>query len=231
MSLKLGFAGSVAAAAILFSSTHGFAHVGIPGPAFAGTNQILTFTVGHGCEGSDTARIEIQIPPEVTTVRGLPGFFGLADVKTNEAGVVTSVVFTKDLVRPADDQFYELKIRIKVPETPFETLYFPTLQYCRTAEGVDVGPSRWTKTPANPEEVGAEESPHVLVLPPRMPGWNKITAPKNITDLTVFDDAQIVWVGESAYSSNPTTVEQIAAEAGVTPLAAITAGAEIWVKY
>ena len=230
MSLKLGFPAALAGGAVLLAAAGASAHVSIPGPAFAGTNQILTFNVGHGCEGADTLRVEIQIPPEVTAVRGLPSFFGYADVKTNEAGVVTSVVFTKDTVRPADDQFYELKIRIKVPETPFETLYFPTLQYCRKADGTEPAPSRWTITPANMEE-GAEESPHVVVMPPRQPGWNKITAAKDITDLTVFDDAQIVWVGDSAYSSNPATVAQIAAEPGVTPLASIAAGSEIWVKY
>ena len=99
MSLKLGF--PAAAAAAFFSQARArLAHVSIPGPAFAGTSQVLTFNVGHGCEGSDTVRVEVQIPPEVTVVRGLPSFFGYADVKTNEAGVVTSVVFTKDtLVR------------------------------------------------------------------------------------------------------------------------------------
>ena len=230
MSQKLGLASSVAAAAVLFSSTSALAHVGVPGPAFAGSNQILTFTVGHGCAGSDTVKVEIMIPPEVTSVRGLPNFFGYADVKTNEAGVPTSVVFTKNDQRPSDDQFYELKIRVKVPETPFETLYFPTVQYCRTAEGVDTAPSYWTLTPTNTPP-DAEEAPHVTVMPARKPGWNKLVAPKDLADLSVFDDAQIVWVGDSAYSSNETTQAQIAAEPGVTPLTAIAAGAEIWVKY
>ncbi len=230
MSQKLGLASSVAAAAVLFSSASALAHVSIPGPAFAGSNQILTFNVGHGCAGSDTVKVEITLPAEVTSARGLPNFFGYADVKTNEAGVPTSVVFTKEDYRPGDDQFYELKIRIKVPETPFETLYFPTVQYCRTAEGVDTEPSHWTLTPTNmPAE--AEEAPHVTVMPARKLGWNKLVAPKDLTDLSVFDDAQIVWVGDSAYSSNETTQAQIAAEEGVTPLTAITAGAEIWVKY
>src|SRR3954470_17922579 len=116
MSLKLGFPAAVAAAAVLFAGASASAHVSIPGPAFAGTSQVLTFNVGHGCEGLDTVGVEIQIPPEVSVVRGLPSFFGYADVKTNEAGVITSVVFTKDTARPGDDQFYELKIRIKVPE-------------------------------------------------------------------------------------------------------------------
>lgn len=231
MSLKLGFPASIAAAAALFVSASASAHISITGPAIAGSNQILTFNVGHGCEGSDTVRVEVQIPPEVTVVRGLPSFFGYADVKKNEAGVITSVVFTKDSARPADDQFYELKIRIKVPELPFDTLYFPTVQYCRTADGSETAPSLWTLTPANPTAEGAEESPHVLVVPPRMAGWNKLTVAKEITDLKVFNDAQIVWAGESAYSSNAATAALIAAEPGVTPLVSIAAGSEIWVKY
>src|SRR3954466_5453998 len=109
MSRKLGFVASAAAATVLFSSAHVLAHIAIPGPAFSGSNQVLTFNVGHGCANADTVRVEDQFPPEVTVVRGLPSFFGYADVKTNEAGVVTSVVFTKDSNRPLDDQFYELK--------------------------------------------------------------------------------------------------------------------------
>ena len=69
------------------------------------------------------------------------------------------------------------------------------MQYCRAADGSEPAPARWTLTPANPAEAGAEESPHVVVLPARKPGWNKLTVAKELTDLTVFDDAQIVWAG------------------------------------
>jgi hypothetical protein len=68
-------------------------------------------------------------------------------------------------------------------------------------------------------------------MPPRMPGWNKYVAPKAITDLSVFDDAQIVWVDDAAYSANEATAALIADEEGVSKLEKIPAKAEIWVKY
>jgi len=220
----------MAGAAILLTSASAYAHIEIPGPAFSGQNQVLTFNVGHGCEGADTVQVEITIPPEVTSVRGVPSFFGYADVKTNDAGVVTSVVFTKDTVRSVDDQYYQLALRITVPTTPFQTLYFPTVQTCQTTTG-EQKTARWTITPSNPTEDGAEEAPHAVILPVRQPGWTKVTVPSEITDLTIFDDAAIVWAGDSAYSSNATTKAMIMSEPGVTPLTKIDANSEIWIKY
>jgi uncharacterized protein YcnI len=220
---------AAAAALTLLSSASALAHISISETGFAGQTQVLTFNVGHGCTGADTIGVEIQIPKEVTVVRGVPSFFGVADVKTDQAGVVTSVVWSKENARQADDQFYQLQLRIKVPDVAFQTLYFPTVQHCRAADGT-LSDSKWTATPTNMGE-GLEEAPHLSVLPPRKAGWNKYTAPREITDLSIFDDAQIVWVGEAAYSSNEATKALIAGEEGVTALTKIDANAEIWVKY
>jgi hypothetical protein len=54
----------------------------------------------------------------------------------------------------------------------------------------------------------------------------------SVADLGVyFTDAQIVWKGTAAYSLNPTTTELIKATSGASPLDALAAGDEIWVKY
>jgi hypothetical protein len=71
----------------------------------------------------------------------------------------------------------------------------------------------------------------VTILPARSPGWNKWTTPVELTDLAAFADAEIVWVGDAAYSANPTTAELIAAEEGVSVLESIPADSQIWVKY
>jgi hypothetical protein len=91
---------------------------------------------------------------------------------------------------------------------------------------------------ATPEEVAAapmgmepEPAPTLTILPARSPGWNKYEAPAAISDLSIFDDAEIVWVGDAAYSSNAAYQELIETEDGVTALTEIEAGAEIWVKY
>jgi periplasmic copper chaperone A len=222
-----------AAALVAFSPT-ALAHVALSGPGIVGQSQVLTFSVGHGCEGADTVGIEIAIPREVTTVRAAPSVFGAATVRTDETGVVTAVSWTKDDARSADDQFYTLQLRIKVPELPFTTLYFPTTQTCRSADG-DETVVAWDKLPEQIEGAAQGEevspAPALTILPVRHAGWNKFTVPDAIEVLTIFDDAQIVWSGESAYSSNPTTMELIAGDDSVKALTKIKAGAEIWVRY
>ena len=79
--------------------------------------------------------------------------------------------------------------------------------------------------------LGPEPAPLLVILPKRGAGWNKHEAPAAIDDLSIFDDAEIVWVGDAAYSANPTTMALIAGEDGVSVLTEIAAGAEIWVKY
>jgi len=204
------------------------AHVSLSGQGIADSSQVLTFSVGHGCEGADTVKLEIAIPDAVTTVRALPGPFGDAVLTTDDAGLVRSVSWSKAEARAADDQYYQLAIRIKVPNAPFTRLYFPTTQTCRTADGDELV-VEWAALPTSGDE--AEPAPELLVLPPHKPGWNRYTVDVAIDDLTMFDDALIVWAGERAYSSNPETAALIEGTEDVEPLTAIEAGAEIWVKY
>jgi periplasmic copper chaperone A len=212
-----------------------YAHVSISsGPGYAGQNQIVTFSVGHGCEGADTQSIEVSIPKEVTGLRALPSTFGgTLEVKKDDAGAVTSVVWRKPDVRAADDLYYEMRLRFKVPDAPFSSVFFSIRQTCRTSGGeervVDWNGLPGDEPAADGEE--AEPAAELRVLPARKPGWNKFTVKDKLEDLTVFDDAQIVWSGEAAYSSNEETKKQIAAESDVDELTSIEAGATIWVKY
>jgi periplasmic copper chaperone A len=225
---------ALCAAAVLATGSTAFAHVSLAGTGNAGQQQMLTFGVGHGCEGADTVRVEIAIPPEVTAVRALPSTFGEATLQADDAGIVTAVSWSKSEARPLDDQFYQLAIRIKVPETPFATLYFPARQTCRTAEGEEIVVA-WDQLPEQLAEVAEGEetlpAPALTILPQHFPGWNKFTVPSAVDVLSVFDDAQIVWSGDSAYSSNPATQELIKSDKTVDALTKIKAGAEIWVKY
>jgi uncharacterized protein YcnI len=227
--------GALVASGALLLASPALAHVSMSSPAFAKTSQVLTFGVGHGCEGADTKSIEVQIPKEVTSLRVVPSpLFSEGELKTDAAGVVTSVVWSKPNVRAKDDAYYQLQIRISVPDAPFTTLYFPTKQTCRSADGKETVVD-WAALPTGEEPAQGEEgpppAPALVILPARAPGWNKYTVKAKLTDLTIFNDAQIVWAGDAAYSSNPATAELIASEDGVEKLSEIAAGAEIWVKY
>ena len=217
------------------------AHVGVQGPAFAGKSQVLTFSIGHGCAGADTYRLELEIPESVSSVRVLPSACGEAEVTRNADGAVTAVSWSKATVRNSDDSYYQFQLRIGVPNVPFTSVYFPAKQYCRSAEGEE-SVVEWIGTDGHhdhegpeldggaPEEA-AEPAPALFVLPPRLPGCNKYVLTDHVHDMAVFDDALIVWSGNAAYSSNPTTKEQIVAEEDVTVLTEAHPGTEIWVKY
>jgi periplasmic copper chaperone A len=221
-------------AAGLWFSSSALAHVSVASPATAGQNPLLTFGVGHGCEGADTIRIEVTLPTEITTVRGVPSAsWGDPELKADDTGIVRSVVWSKNTSRAKDELYYQLQLRVGVPDAPFTTLYFPAKQTCKDAEGKE-SVVNWDALPdpsAEPSEDGPPPAPALTVLPARKAGWNKFSVKTALTDLTIFDDAQIVWAGEAAYSSNPTTVELIEAEEDVEPLTEIKANTEIWVKY
>src|SRR6187549_1699139 len=120
--LILGLAGFSA----LFVSATARAHVSITsGPAFANVSQEVTFGVGHGCQGADTYRVQIEIPAGVTSVRPETSDFGQVDVETDAAGTIVAVTWTKDEanVLKADTQYYKLLLRLKAPDLPFSTLY------------------------------------------------------------------------------------------------------------
>lgn len=202
------------------------AHVDLVEVGVAGANQVLDFTVGHGCAGADTVAVEIHLPAEITSVRGLPWEFGDAEVVRNASDVPIAVRWTKLASLPRDDGYYVVSLRTRIPDMPFQTLYFPATQTCRAADGTETT-VEWSALPGGE----GEPAPALRILPPRLPGWNRLTVTSAITDLSVFDDAEIVWQGSAAYSGNPAIAEIIATEPGVTVLTEIVPGADVWVRY
>jgi hypothetical protein len=151
----------------------------------------------------------------------------------DDTDAITNVVWSKEEHHDSDDLFYQMSIRTTLPDMPFSTLYFPTSQTCMDADGKTYV-TDWAALPGDPKLADGSEappSPALVILPARVVGWNKFTAPADIEELKIFNDAQIVWVGDAAYSSNPITAELIKGEEDVTELKKISEGDEIWVKY
>ncbi|AKF86901.1 hypothetical protein MFUL124B02_35595 [Myxococcus fulvus 124B02] len=227
----------------LLVGTAAQAHIGTSGagPAIEGTSYEVQFTVGHGCSGADTYRLQIRIPEGVTSVRPLDSQFGKAVVEKDASGNVKSITWTRTSaaeVLAADTHAHRVSLRARMPNTPFAMVYFPTTQTCRDAQGQETT-VEWVGTSGDhqhgTEDAGsepqAEPAPAVFIYPARTPGWNKYTVQEHVHDLSVFKDALIVWSGKSAYSANPVTKELIASEPDTTPLTEIHPGTEIWVKY
>lgn len=203
--------------------------------AYANATVEANFNVGHGCEGLDTYSVKIGIPAGVTGLRVVEnGSFAGISIEKDSADNVKSVTFTKaqSAVRAADDAFYKLVLRFKLPDKAFTTLYFPANQVCKSQDGATTKTTDWIATTASESEDGPEPAPALYILPARKPGWNKYTAAAEIKDLAaVFGDALIVWSGDDAYSANSNTAAQIAAEDGVGKLESVASGSELWVKY
>ncbi|MBM0125554.1 YcnI family copper-binding membrane protein [Pimelobacter simplex] len=148
------------------------AHVTVtPTTTAAGAYAVLTFSVGHGCEGSPTTRLAIQMPesiPEVTPTVN-PGWDvekvseKLAEpVKDDHGNEVTErtgqVVYTART--PLQDGYRDtVELSVQLPDAAGETLAFPVIQTCQKGE------TGWTETAAegqDPEEL-ASPAPVVTV--------------------------------------------------------------------
>ncbi|SEU31337.1 DUF1775 domain-containing protein [Stigmatella erecta] len=214
------------------------AHISVlSGPFIAGNSQELTFNIAHGCSGVDTFRIEIHLPEGVTSVRPLDSVFGKAALSKDANGAVKSVVWTKPAaeVLPGDTHLYRVGLSALLPNKPFTTLYFPTFQSCRAADGTE-STVEWSATRGGHDHGGgtgpsANPAPAVFLLPERAPGWNKYTVDQHVHDMGVFKDAQIVWAGKTAYSPNPLVRSLIEREPDTQMLQEIHPGTEIWIKY
>jgi periplasmic copper chaperone A len=233
--MKRTFAALLALTGVFLAPASALAHISVAsGVGFANTTQQIVFGIGHGCEGADTYSVRIEIPAGVLSVRPLRSDFGTVSVEKNAAGDVIAVVWQKaeqDLLA-SDISYYELAVRLRVPNQPFTTLYFPTHQTCKASDGT-LTATHWVGTPANSGgSEPPEPAPALTVVPARKAGWNKFTVPAAIADLNVFfADAQIVWKGNAAFSANPATLELAKASSGVSELTALQANDEIWVRY
>lgn len=142
------------------------AHVTI-GPAEqpAGAYTVLVVSVPHGCDGSPTTQVKIQIPesiPQVTPSVN-PGWdvsktmvkldtpiSGGHGVQLTER--VGEVVYTAKTPL-ADGLRDALELSLKTPDTPGETLHFPTVQVC------EQGQTAWVQTPPAGQPDAELESP------------------------------------------------------------------------
>ena len=98
----------------------------------AGGELTFALVVPHGCEDdSDTVKLEVQMPDgvEEVTPQFLPGW----DATVDDAG---PVVVTWEGGPLPHDTFAEFGLSVALPDTPGETVLFPTVQTCESGEEV-----------------------------------------------------------------------------------------------
>jgi uncharacterized protein YcnI len=130
------------------------AHVEVdPSSAAAGSYSLLTFSVGHGCDGSATTGITIDVPEAIESVTPTvnPGW----DVTPLTDGQVTYTALTPlaDGLRTT----FELSLQIPADAAVGDTLAFPVLQSC------EVGETDWAEPVVEGEAEPAHPAPAVTV--------------------------------------------------------------------
>jgi len=150
------------------------AHVsGTPSDASAGAFTVLTMSVPHGCDGSPTTKVEIQMPESVLSVTPTRNSFydvestigqldePVTDAHGNEVTERTStVVYTANTPLP-EGQRDTFELSFQVPDAEGETLAFPTVQTCEQGE------TGWVELPEegqDPEEL-EHPAPIFEILP------------------------------------------------------------------
>jgi uncharacterized protein YcnI len=129
--------------------------------------------VPHGCEGSATVRVRVQIPDgvlnvkpqpkagwELTTVRGPLSAPVAGDHGTTVTEGVKEVIWSGGKL---PDAFYdEFVFRGQLPDRPGETLYVPVIQDC------EKGSERWIEIPASGQKIDDLKFPApILRIAPR----------------------------------------------------------------
>jgi periplasmic copper chaperone A len=155
MKLKTTIALGVLASLAL--PTAAFAHVTVdPAEAPADGYAKLDFSVPHGCDGSATTRLRVQIPESVpsATPQVHPGWSldtkeGPKDKVELHGETITEgvsqVIWTAEDAPLPDHYLDVFGMSVKLPANEGETLYFPAIQECEKGE------TRWIQIPAEGE--------------------------------------------------------------------------------
>ena len=156
---------ATAAVALSFAAPASAHVTATPSTTAAGAYTVATFAVGHGCEGSPTTKIEIQVPESVLSVAPTRNPFyevektieqldePVADAHGNEVTErVASIVYTADTPLP-DGQRDTFELSFQIPDAEGEMLTFPTVQTCEEGE------TGWVEVPAAGQDSEELETP------------------------------------------------------------------------
>jgi uncharacterized protein YcnI len=141
----------------LLAATAASAHVTLAdGSAAAGSMQAERFRVGHGCSGSPTTALRIELPQAIGSAKPQPKPGWTVDIE--HAGERVSAITWKGSAL-ASDMFDEFVILMKLPAAP-GVILFPATQTCES--GVEhwiAPPEGHPKNPAPALTITAPDAP------------------------------------------------------------------------
>lgn len=140
-----------AALCAAFAATPAVAHVSLD-PAQAAPHAYVraAFRVPHGCGAAATTRITVTLPDGVTATRPMPkpGWTLVltpradASAPTGHGAVAEVGTVTWEGGRLPNEHYDEFVLRIRMPDRPGETIWFPVRQDCEGGSTVE-----WTQVP------------------------------------------------------------------------------------
>ncbi|MCW4354426.1 YcnI family protein [Hoyosella sp. YIM 151337] len=156
---RVAAAGTAAAALAFAAPATAAAHVTVSANTTeAGRYAVLTVGVPHGCDGSATTSVAIQIPEVFSNVTPTvnpnwdvekvmepldpPVDDGHGGQRTER---VAEVVYTANTPLP-DDLRDTFELSVRLPDAPGDTLYFPSIQTCEEGE------TAWTQIAADGQD-------------------------------------------------------------------------------
>jgi uncharacterized protein YcnI len=160
--------------AALLAATPACAHVTLEGrQAAIGSPYRAVFVVPHGCAGSATIKLRVQIPPgviateakapsgwEAKTVTGrYPGEYEFEGKKVSEG--ITEVDWAGGKLPDKTRETFVIETFLTNSLKPNTTLYFPIVQEC------EQGVSRWIEIPPDADHPHEKKwpAPGVKLLP------------------------------------------------------------------
>lgn len=151
---------------LVVSATTAQAHVTLSATSTAaGSYTILTLSVPHGCDGSATTRVAVQVPESIVRVTPTRNpLYTVAVTKKKLAQPITdshgnqiterddTVVYTAKTPLP-DGQRDAFELSVQLPDQPGATLAFPAVQTCEKGE------TAWTEVATAGQDADSLEHP------------------------------------------------------------------------
>ena len=157
---------AASAVVVVGAATPAAAHITItPSTTAAGAYAVLEASVPHGCAGSSTTAITIQIPEQISSVTPTRNALWEVDttMETLDPAVtdshgrqiterVASVTYRTGTPLPEGYRDV-LELSLLLPDLAGETLVFPTIQTCEQGEAA------WIEVPADGQDADELELP------------------------------------------------------------------------
>lgn len=194
---RIALPAAAAAGALALAAAPASAHVTVtPSTTAAGSYAVLTFSAGHGCDGSPTTSIAIDLPEEVYAATPTRNPFWtvekvmeqleepITDAHGNEVTErVDQVVYTARTPLPEGERdTFELSLQL--PDAAGTTLAFPVVQTCEQGE------NPWTETAAEGQDLEELEFPAPLVTITESEALAEVSASSDAPATAGIDEAE-----------------------------------------